>query len=94
MSLFSLILKFPSHVYKYIFGLFFAVISDITSSGLALGSTFIGCATNLWIGLASFFIGHTIIMIINATNNAIIQHSRLISESLIKVFSDQSAVHR
>jgi hypothetical protein len=90
--------EFPGYAYDYIFGFFLAIISDITLTSLALGSFFLGYATTLWLGLAVFFLGHTVIKIVNALNSAIVQQGRLAGggsisagERLAKVFDTQAA---
>jgi hypothetical protein len=90
----SVFKDFPAYVFNYAFGLVIAIISDITLTSLAVGSTFLGFATTPWAGLAVFFLVHTFIKIVNALNGAIVQQGRLVASSgvqLAQVFTTQAA---
>jgi hypothetical protein len=69
--------KFPDYLLNYVVGFVLAILSDVTTTSLAVGSFFVGYATNVWWGLAVFFLVHTGIKIANAVNGAIVQQGRL-----------------
>jgi len=94
-TILSIFMNFPFYVFKYGFGLVLATMSDITLTSMALGSFFLGWATTPVLGLAVFFLAHTVIKVVNALNGAIVQQGHLIAQSgvqLAQVFGDQAAV--
>lgn len=93
-TILSVFTQFPAYVFNYAFGLILAVLSDITLTSLAAGSTFLGFAVSPWAGLAVFFLSHTLIKIVNALNGAIVQQGRMVANSgiqLAQVFTSQAA---
>lgn len=92
-SILSLIFGFPAYAFNYLAGLALAIVSDITLTSLALGCFFLALASNAWVGLAAFFLVHTLIKIVNALNGAIVQQGRMIATSgtqLAQVFMSQA----
>lgn len=90
----SIVAGAPAYLFNYLFGLALATISDVTLTSLALGSVFLGYATTTWAGLATFFLVHTAIKIVNALNGAIVQQGRMVASSgaqLASVFTQQAA---
>jgi hypothetical protein len=74
--------------------LILAIFSDITLTSMALGSFFLGWATTPLIGLAVFFLAHTVLKGVNALNGAIVRQGSLVArsgEQLARVFGDQAA---
>ena len=92
-TILSIFTNFPAYAFNYGFGLVLAILSDITLTSMFLGSFFLGFATTPWIGLAVFFLAHTILKGINALNGAIVQQGRLVAQSgiqLAQVFTSQA----
>ncbi len=93
-TIFSIFKQFPGYIFNYGFGLALAIISDITLTSMALGSFFLGWATSPVVGLAVFFLAHTVLKGVNALNGAIVQQGRMVASSgaqLAQVFGDQAA---
>jgi hypothetical protein len=89
----SIFKQFPGYAFDYGFGLVLAIISDITLTSMALGSFFLGWATTPVVGLAVFFLAHTVLKGVNALNGAIVQQGRLVAQAgvrLAQVFGDQA----
>ena len=92
-TILSIFKDFPGYTFNYLFGLLLAIISDVTTTSLALGSLSLGYATVPWVGFAIFFLGHTGIKIVNAVNGAIVQQGRMVASSgaqLAQVFNTQA----
>jgi hypothetical protein len=85
VSVLSIIGGFPKHAISYVVGFLLAFLSDVTTTSLALGSAAGGLATSAWTGVAIFFLGHTVIKIINATNGARIQHGKLVATAMYRI---------
>ncbi len=85
-SLTSIITGFPKYAFEYLFGFLFAALSDITLTSLTVGSVALGFATsNLYVGLATFFLVHTGIKMVNAVNSARIQQGRYNAAAIDKL---------
>jgi hypothetical protein len=92
-TIFSIFKDFPAYVFNYVFGLILAILSDVTTTSLAVGSLSLGYATIPWVGFAVFFLGHTGIKVVNAINGAIVQQGRMVASSgvqLAQVFNTQA----
>ncbi len=88
----SIIAAFPAYVFNYVFGMALGILTDITTTSLALGSFFLGYATTPWIGLATFFLVHTVIKMVNAVSGALVRQGNLIGNPIMRhagVFADQ-----
>ncbi len=91
-SVASIIAGFPAYAFNYVFGMALGILTDITTTSLALGSLFLGVAITPWIGLATFFLVHTIIKMVNAVSGALVRQGNLVGNSIMRhagVFADQ-----
>jgi hypothetical protein len=91
-TILSIFTKLPNYLLNYLTGLGLSALSEITMTSLALGSIFLGYATNPWIGLAVFFLIHTGIKIVNAITGALVQSGHIVAQSglqLAQVFTAQ-----
>ena len=91
-SLLSLILRSPLYLLEYFGGFVVASITDITTTSLLIGSIAVGLATNVYAGIAVFFLSHVGIKVANAVNGAIIQNARATAQgarTLASVFSNR-----
>ena len=93
-SIASIITAFPGYAFNYVFGMVLGILTDITTTSLALGSFFLGYATTPWLGLATFFLVHTAIKMVNAVSGALVRQGNLIGNSIMRhagVFAQQSS---
>lgn len=78
----SIIKKFPEYIVGYGLSFPLAAMSDITITSLTISSVAIGFATNVYAGIATFFLIHTGIRMINAITGTRIQQAIITSESI------------
>ena len=85
---------FPAYIFNYVFGMALGILTDITTTSLALGSFFLGYATTPYVGLATFFLVHTAIKMVNAVSGALVRQGNLVGNSIMRhagVFAQQSS---
>lgn len=91
-SIISIIVGFPAYIFRYAFGMVLSILTDITMTSLALGSFFLGYATTLAAGLATYFLLHTVIKMVNAISGAQVRQGSLVGNAIMRhagVFASQ-----
>lgn len=82
----------PIYLIKYVIGMALGALTDVTITSLALGSTFLAFATNAWVGLAVFFLLHTVIKMVNALSGAQVRQGNVVGNAIMRhagVFAQQ-----
>jgi hypothetical protein len=93
-SLTSIVVTTPIYLVRYLLGMAVGILTDPTTTSLAIGSFFLGYATTPWAGLAAFFLIHTFIRIVNAVNGAQVRLGSLVGNAIVRhagVFAQQSS---
>lgn len=93
-SIASTIVTTPVYLFKYLLGMALGVLTDIPLTSLALGSVFLALATTPYVGLAVFFLVHTLIKMVNALSGAQVRQGNLIGNAIMRhagVFSQQTS---
>ncbi len=93
-SILSIIITGPIYLARYIFGMALGALTDVTITSLALGSFFLGYATTPWVGLATFFLLHTLIKMVNAISGALVRQGNLVGNAIMRhagVFAQQQS---
>lgn len=91
-SLTSIVVTTPIYLVRYLLGMAVGIVTDPTTTSLAIGSFFLGYAIIPWAGLAAFFLVHTFIRIVNAVNGAQVRQGSLVGNAIMRhagVFADQ-----
>lgn len=70
----------PNYVFSYVVGFLLAIISDTTLTSLLIGSVAVSIAFTPAIGVATFFLFHTVIRMVNALTSATVSSARLQSQ--------------
>src|SRR5271169_5561458 len=93
-SIVRTIVTSPVYLAKYLIGMALGALTDVTITSLALGSLFLALATTPFVGLAVFFLMHTLIKMVNALSGAQVRQGNLVGNAIMRhasVFADQRA---
>jgi hypothetical protein len=93
-SIASVIATSPVYLFKYLLGMALGALTDVTITSLALGSLFLALATTPFVGLAVFFIMHTLIKMVNALSGAQVRQGNLVGNAIMRhagVFAQQQS---
>jgi len=91
-STLHIIVTTPVYLVKYLLGMALGILTDVTLTSLAAGSFFLAYATTPWAGLAVFFLGHTLIKMVNALSGAQVRQGNLVGNAIMRhagVFAQQ-----